>query len=159
MSDTSKLTKLGSKKTEYKFDKPSKDILETFENQHFNRLYVIPFECFEFSSLCPKTGQPDTAKIYINYIPKKKCVESKSLKLYLFSFRNSGEFMEDITNRIMNDLIEVLEPRYIEVYADFNSRGGIYLRPYCNHHINDYSRGTGLEEIGNLLNRYHMMKS
>ena len=131
MSDTKTLKSLGSKKTEYKFNKPSVKLLETFENQHLNT-YVIPFECFEFSSLCPKTGQPDFCKIYINYVPGEKCVESKSLKLYLFSFRNSGEFMEDITNRIAKDLKKVLKPNYIEVYADFNSRGGIYLRPYVS---------------------------
>lgn len=130
MSDTTKLTKLGSKTVYPK--SPSKKILETFENQQKDRTYVIPFTCFEFSSLCPKTGQPDFAKIYINYIPNQKCVESKSLKLYLFSFRNSGEFMEDVTNRICNDLYDMLDPYYIEVYADFNSRGGIYLRPYVN---------------------------
>ena len=133
MSDTKTLTKLGSNKTNYKFNKPDPKLLEVFDNQHIDQPYVIPFECFEFSSLCPKTGQPDFAKIYINYVPSIKCVESKSLKLYLFSFRNSGEFMEDVTNRIMKDLVKVLDPWYIEVYADFNSRGGIYLRPYVNY--------------------------
>lgn len=152
MSDTKNLTQLGSKKTEYKFNAPDKAILETFHNQHDN-MYIAPFECFEFSSLCPKTGQPDFSKIYINYVPNKKCVESKSLKLYLFSFRNSGEFMEDVTNRIMKDLISVLDPIYIEVYADFNSRGGIYLRPYTNH----YSIATSevQHSVNVLLDRYH----
>ena len=130
MSDTKSLTKLGSNKTKYNYNKPEPNLLETFENLHPKWLYVIPFECFEFSSLCPKTGQPDFAKIYINYIPKEKCVESKSLKLYLFSFRNSGEFMEDVTNRIADDLNNLLNPLYLEVYCDFNSRGGIYLRPF-----------------------------
>ena len=139
MSDTKNLKQLGSKKTTYP-KKPNIKILETFENQHQDQWYVVPFECFEFSSLCPKTGQPDMATIYINYVPKEKCVESKSLKLYLFSFRNSGEFMEDITNRIMKDLRDVLDPYYIEVYADFNSRGGIYLRPYVNDFHKDLPR-------------------
>lgn len=153
MSDTKNLTKLGAKKTVYQLDNPSKDILETFENQHQKNAYVIPFECFEFSSLCPKTGQPDVSTIYLNYIPNKKCVESKSLKLYLFSFRNSGEFMEDITNRIMNDIVSVLDPVYVEVYADFNSRGGIYLRPYANYYKSN-SKELSLA-IDNLLDRYH----
>lgn len=130
MSDTKNLTQLGSKKTTYDFSKPNIELLETFENQHQNNLYLVPIECFEFSSLCPKTGQPDFATFYINYVPDKKCVESKSLKLYLFSFRNSGEFMEDITNRIAKDLFIKLDPYYMQVYADFNSRGGIYLRPF-----------------------------
>ncbi len=153
MSDTKTLTKLGSQKTAYKFNKPDKKILETFETTH-SEPFVIPFECFEFSSLCPKTGQPDTAIIHITYIPNKLCVESKSLKLYLFAFRNSGEFMEDITNRIMKDLITVLDPRYIEVYSDFASRGGIYLRPFCNY----YEYTDNMKEINNLLNRYSFTK-
>lgn len=154
MSDVKSLSHLGSKKTVYDFSKPNPGLLETFENQHPENLYIAPFECFEFSSLCPKTGQPDTATIHINYIPDKKCVESKSLKLYLFSFRNSGEFMEDITNRMMNDLIELLNPVYIEVYSDFNSRGGIYLRPYVNY----YKIGYTQECINNLLNRFYSIK-
>src|ERR1700693_241973 len=98
MSDIKNLKSLGSKKTIYQYKKPEPKLLETFKNKHLD-FYVIPFECFEFSSLCPKTGQPDFARIYINYVPCLRCVESKSLKLYLFSFRNSGEFMEDVTNR------------------------------------------------------------
>lgn len=150
-SDTKRLTKLGSKKTVYKFSKPNKKIFETFDNQHPQLNYVVPFECFEFSSLCPKTGQPDFATITINYVPDKLCVESKSLKLYLFSFRNSGEFMEDVTNRIMKDLIDVLKPKFIEVFADFNSRGGISLRPYATARkfsVND-------RELDRLLNRFY----
>ena len=130
MSDTKNLTLLGDQKTKYNLDEPNPGILETFDNQHPDNLYVVPFQCFEFSSLCPKTGQPDMATIYINYVPDKDCVESKSLKLYLFSFRNSGEFMEDITNRIAKDLFKKLNPYYLQVTGDFNSRGGIYLRPF-----------------------------
>lgn len=154
MSDTKNLTKLGNQNTKYP-KTPSIKILETFENQHKGNNYVIPFECFEFSSLCPKTGQPDMANIYITYIPGEKCVESKSLKLYLFSFRNSGEFMEDITNRIMKDLIKVLEPKYIEVYADFNSRGGIYLRPFASY-TNPFVDSTNFDKI---LNRFAFTSS
>jgi 7-cyano-7-deazaguanine reductase len=126
-SDTKNLKTLGSKETKYS-DKPSLDILETFKNQH-EKLYLIPFKCNEFTSLCPKTGQPDFAKLEIIYVPSKLCVESKSLKLYLFSFRNSGEFHEDVTNRITNDLKEKLNPLYIRVIGDFNVRGGISIKP------------------------------
>ena len=154
MSDIKNLNSLGSKKTVYDFSKPNSELLETFNNQHPENLYIAPFECFEFSSLCPKTGQPDTATIHINYIPNKKCVESKSLKLYLFSFRNSGEFMEDITNRMMNDLIKLLHPIYIEIYSDFNSRGGIYLRPYVNY----YEDGCNKKYINNFLNRFYAIR-
>ena len=111
---------------------------------------MIPFDCPEFTSLCPKTGQPDFAQIHINYIPNNKCVESKSLKLYLFSFRSSGEFMEDITNRIAKDLEQVLDPLYLEVYADFNPRGGIALRPYVSW-FNPMVVNTVLKEIKTVI--------
>jgi 7-cyano-7-deazaguanine reductase len=107
-------------------------ILETFDNQNPNRDYWVKFNCPEFSSLCPITGQPDFATIYISYIPNIKMVESKSLKLYLFSFRNHGDFHEDCVNKIMNDLIALMEPRYIEVWGKFLPRGGISIDPYCN---------------------------
>lgn len=155
MSDTKNLTKLGSQKTKYEFkNQPQPELLETFDNQHPNNLYVIPFECFEGTSLCPKTGQPDFFTMYITYVPYKLCVESKSLKLYLFSFRQTGEFMEDITNRVMKDLIKLLNPKYIEVYSNFNSRGGIYLRPYSNY----YKSSILKDEINNLLERYNEIK-
>lgn len=160
MSDISKLTKLGNQKTKYP-KKPSIKILETFRNEH-NLPFVAPFECFEFSSLCPKTGQPDESTIYINYIPHKECVESKSLKLYLFSFRNTGQFMEDITNRICNDLIKVLDPLYIEVYAKFNSRGGIFLRPYVRKYHEMFDMKNILiqqnkKHLNGLIHDYHRM--
>lgn len=131
MSDTKNLKKLGSKKTKYKLDKPDAKILETFKNQHKDSYYLVPFiqERDEFTSLCPKTGQPDHAKMEIIYIPDKKMVESKSLKLYLFSFRNNGEFHEDVCNRIANDLFELLEPKYLRVYGDFAPRGGLAIKP------------------------------
>ena len=153
MSDIKNLQSLGSKKTEYKFDKPNPKLLETFQNQHSN-LYLIPIKAFEFSSLCPKTGQPDYATIIINYIPDKLCVESKSLKLYLFSFRNSGEFMEDVTNRIMKDLVKLLKPKYLEVYSKFNSRGGIFLTPFVTY----LDESFDTSEIDQLLTRYNQIK-
>lgn len=143
MSDTKGLKSLGAKKTVYATE-PSKDILETFQNQHTNSMYLVPFsmERDEFTSLCPKTGQPDMAKMEVVYVPHLKMVESKSLKLYFFSFRNTGEFHEDVVNRIANDLFEVLKPRYLRVYGDFAPRGGIAIRPIVerwNEQLNEPS--------------------
>lgn len=125
------LTLLGSK-TKYSMDY-SPEILETFINKHQENDYFVKFNCPEFTSLCPITGQPDFATIYISYIPDVKMVESKSLKLYLFSFRNHGDFHEDCVNIIMKDLIELMNPRYIEVWGKFTPRGGISIDPYCNY--------------------------
>lgn len=111
----------------------NKDVLETFSNQHAGRDYWVNFIAPEFTTLCPITGQPDFATIHINYIPDIKMVESKSLKLYLFSFRNHGAFHEDVVNLIMNDLISVMQPHYIEVMGKFLPRGGISINPYCNY--------------------------
>lgn len=115
------------KKTTYSLDKPDKNILETFDNVAGQ--IVVPFLCHEFTSICPMTGQPDFAKFEIAYIPDEKCIESKSLKLYLFSFRNHGEFHEDVTNRIMEDIIDKINPKFIRVWGDFNVRGGIAIKP------------------------------
>jgi len=129
--ETENLTLLGQKKTSYTFSyDPS--ILETFLNKHPENDYWVKFNCPEFTSLCPITGQPDFATIYISYVPDKKMVESKSLKLYLFGFRNHGDFHEDVVNIIMKDLIRLMEPRYIEVWGKFLPRGGISIDPYCN---------------------------
>jgi len=94
---------------------------------------MVKFNCPEFTSLCPITGQPDFATIYLSYIPDQKLVESKSLKLYLFSFRNHGAFHEDCMNIIMKDLITLMEPKYIEVWGKFLPRGGLSIDPYCNY--------------------------
>jgi 7-cyano-7-deazaguanine reductase len=110
-------------------------ILETFGNKHPENDYWVRFNCPEFTSLCPITGQPDFATMYIDYIPAVKMVESKSLKLYLFSFRNHGAFHEDCVNIIMKDLIDVMSPKYIEVTGLFTPRGGISIHPYCNYGI------------------------
>ncbi|MFT3992660.1 MAG: preQ(1) synthase [Dysgonomonas sp.] len=125
------LTHLGGK-TEYK-DNYAPEVLEAFENKHQENDYWVTFNCPEFTSLCPMTGQPDFATIYINYIPDVKMVESKALKLYLFSFRNHGAFHEDCVNIIMKDLIKLMDPRYIEVVGVFTPRGGISIYPYCNY--------------------------
>jgi 7-cyano-7-deazaguanine reductase len=136
------VTLLGNQGTSYLFNY-SPDVLETFENKHPNRDYFVKFNCPEFTSLCPKTNQPDFATIYISYIPGELMVESKSLKLYLFSFRNHGDFHEDCMNIIMNDLIELMDPRYIEVWGKFTPRGGISIDPYTNYG----KPGTKYEEM------------
>jgi 7-cyano-7-deazaguanine reductase len=109
------------------------DVLEIFANKHPENDYWVRFNCPEFTSLCPVTGQPDFATIYIDYIPALKMVESKSLKLYLFSFRSHGAFHEDCVNIIMKDLIRLLSPKYIEVTGIFTPRGGISIYPYANY--------------------------
>ena len=101
------------------------DVLETFENQYPGRDYTIQIVCPEFTSVCPKTGQPDFGRLTITYVPDEKCVELKSLKLYLQQFRNEGIFYENVTNRILEDLVAVLEPRRITLEAAFSARGGI----------------------------------
>ena len=125
------ITLLGNQHTKYPSDyDPS--VLETFENKHPDRDYFVKFNCPEFTSLCPITGQPDFATIKINYIPDKKLVESKSLKLYLTSYRNTGIFHEEVVNKIADDLIKLLNPRYLEVERLFSVRGGISIVPYVN---------------------------
>lgn len=104
---------------------PSKR-LETFPNPRPGRDYEIAFECPEFTCLCPRTGQPDFATIQIRYVPEVLCVELKSLKLYLWSFRDEGHFHEDVTNRILDDLVTLLKPRRMTVIGDFKVRGGIH---------------------------------
>ena len=108
------------------------EVLEAFENRHPERDYWVEFLCLEFTSLCPITGQPDFAEMKIMYIPDKKMVESKSLKLYLFSFRNHGDFHEDVVNVIYDDIAKLLKPKYLEVYGKFAARGGITIDPFVN---------------------------
>ena len=123
---------LGKQNTDYPVDYDPNQ-LETFENKHPENDYFVKFNCPEFTSLCPITGQPDFATIYISYVPNKRMVESKSLKLYLFSYRNHGDFHEDCVNKIMKDLIALMDPKYIEVWGKFMPRGGISIDPYCNY--------------------------
>ena len=130
------------KKTEYSTDY-APEVLETFENLHPQNDYWVQFNCPEFTTLCPITGQPDFAEIKIMYIPGERMVESKSLKLYLFSFRNHGDFHEDCVNTIMKDLVKLMQPKYIEVLGLFTPRGGISIYPYAN-----YGRpGTKYEQL------------
>ena len=111
----------------------SNSILETFENPKVDRDYTINFEIPEFTSLCPKTGQPDFANILIEYIPDKLCVELKSLKLYFVSYRDQPGVHEDLTNKILDDLVNLLDPKYININAEFNVRGGIYTSVNATH--------------------------
>lgn len=123
---------LGNQQVSYPTDY-APELLETFQNKHPENDYWVRFNCPEFTSLCPITGQPDFATIYINYVPDERMVESKSLKLYLFSFRNHGDFHEDCVNTIMKDLIALMDPKYIEVWGEFTPRGGISIHPYANY--------------------------
>ena len=135
------LTALGGK-TVYSSDY-APQVLESFTNQHPENDYWVRFNCPEFTTLCPITGQPDFAEIRISYIPDVTMVESKSLKLYLGSFRNHGGFHEDTVNMILKDLIALMDPKYIEVTGFFTPRGGISIYPYAN-----YGRpGTRYEEL------------
>ena len=120
------------KKTEYRQDY-APEVLETFETKHQTNDYWVQFNCPEFTTLCPITGQPDFGEIIIKYIPDVRMVESKSLKLYLFSFRNHGDFHEDCVNIIMKDLVKLMDPRYIEVTGLFKPRGGISIFPFANY--------------------------
>lgn len=110
-----------------------KDILETFENEFPERDYTIEIVCPEFTSVCPKTGQPDFGVLTFTYTPERKCVELKSLKLYLQQFRNEGIFYENVTNRILNDLAGLLEPRRMTLVAAFTARGGITTTVTATH--------------------------
>lgn len=111
---------------------PSKQ-LETFPNPRPERDYEIHMQCPEFTCVCPKTGQPDFATIDIRYVPDKICVELKSLKLYLWSYRNEGGFHEAVINRILDDLVQALRPRRMTVVGDFNVRGGIHTTVTATH--------------------------
>ena len=105
---------------------PARSVLETFENPYPHRDYVIDTVCPEFTSMCPKTGQPDFGTLTIAYVPNRLCYELKSLKLYLQQFRNHGAFYESVTNRILDDLVAATQPRWMTIVADFTPRGGIH---------------------------------
>lgn len=131
MQRNSKNFKNAGKYSEMEY-KHNKDVLEAFKTEH-NRSYMINLDCFEFTSVCPVSKRAEFGKIKISYIPNELCVEITSLKLYLASFRNVRIFYEDIANVILNDLIEKLNPKYIEVMASSNPSEGISVRPYANY--------------------------
>ncbi len=118
-------------------NKPQKT-LETFANPTFVRDYVIKIKMPEFTCLCPKTGQPDFATLYLEYIPAKLCVELKSLKLYIWSYRDQGAFHEDVTNMILDDLVKAVKPNYMRLSAKFNVRGGVYTTVVVDHKADGY---------------------
>ncbi len=127
--------KLGEVRTDYP-QTYSPETLEAFDNKNPDKMAWTTFVCTEFTSLCPKTGQPDYAKIFVNYIGDKKMVESKSLKLYLFSFRNHGDFHEDCVQKICDDLVKLMKPHYLEVIGEFTPRGGIAIFPFASYSSN-----------------------
>lgn len=122
---------LGQSQTDYP-QTYAPEVLEAFANKNPNAIAWTTFVCTEFTSLCPKTGQPDFARVFVNYIADKKIVESKSMKLYLFSFRNHGDFHEDCMQTICDDLVDLLQPRYLEVVGEFTPRGGIAIYPFAS---------------------------
>jgi len=130
--DTSDLKTLGQGATQYPRT-VSPGLLETFPNAFPGRHYAVSFCSEEFTSLCPKTGQPDFGAITIRYVPDARCIESKSLKLYLFSYRDEGAFMETLTNRILDDLVAACQPLEMEVTGDFAARGGITISVTARH--------------------------
>ena len=107
--------------------------LETFPNPHPERDYTVRIRIPEFTCLCPKTGQPDFATLYLDYVPDEKCVELRALKLYVWSFRDEGAFHEDVTNRMLADLVSACEPRFMRLRSEFNVRGGIYTDVIVEH--------------------------
>ena len=152
---TGDLTLLGNKGTKYD-DMYNPAVLETFDNMHPGNEYVVSFDCPEFTALCPIAGQPDFGRIVIRYIPRVRMVESKSLKLYLFSFRNQGDFHEDCVNIIMKDLVKLMDPKYLEVTGYFNARGGISIVPFANYgdaEHQDLVKARQLANFNNCSNR------
>ena len=116
---------------------PSKQI-DTFDNPNNHREYSIKITLPEFTCLCPKTGQPDFAKLFLEYVPYKKCVELKSLKMYIWSFRDEGAFHEAVTNNILDDLVKAVKPKYMKLKAVFNVRGGVYTTVVCDYKSPDW---------------------
>ena len=125
--------------------RPSNEIFETFPNPQAGRDYTIRMRIPEFTCLCPKTGQPDFATLHLEYVPDRKCVELKSLKLYVWSFRNEGAFHEAVTNRILDDLVRLLRPRFIRLTADFNVRGGVFTTVVAEHRKPGWTAATRVE--------------
>ena len=117
---------------------PSRD-LETFDNPRPERDYTIRIRIPEFTCLCPKTGQPDFATLHIEYVPDARCVELKSLKLYVWSFRDQGAFHEDVTNQMLDDLVAATQPRFMRLTAEFNVRGGVYTHVVAEHRAQGWS--------------------
>jgi 7-cyano-7-deazaguanine reductase len=122
---------------------PSKE-LETFDNPQQERDYTIRINIPEFTCLCPKTGQPDFAEMTLEYVPDKRCVELKALKMYIWSFRDQGAFHEAVTNEILNDLVSATQPRFMRLSAEFNVRGGIYTTVVAEHRADNWVAPTAV---------------
>ena len=157
VEELSGVTLLGNNNTKYSCDY-NPEVLETFVNKHPDNDYVVTFDAYEFTSKCPKTGQPDFAKVVISYIPNERMVESKSLKLYLFSFQEHGDFHEDCMNIIMKDLISLMDPKYIEVKGILSPRGGISIFPFVNYsnprfNYQDFAKSRMLDALRDASNR------
>jgi 7-cyano-7-deazaguanine reductase len=137
------LTMLGRPVSRYP-NAPSSKTIETFKNQYANRRYLIKFECADFTSLCPVTGQPDFAKITIEYVPSDRCIETKSLKFYLASYRNTRSFNEEIVNRVLDDVVAACSPQEALVYGEFAARGGISVSAEAQYvePVADNGQGT-----------------
>src|SRR6185503_12858338 len=133
---------------------PSIKILETFQNLHQDSLYLVPLMCHEFTAICPITGQPDFAKFEIVYVPRVKMVESKSLKLYMYSFRNHGIFHEEVTNRIFKDLWKLMDPKFMRIIGDFSVRGGISIKPL----VQKFAADVDKEEVIMMLQSWDNAK-
>ncbi len=123
---------------------PSRD-LETFDNPRPQRDYTIRIRIPEFTCLCPKTGQPDFATLHIEYVPDACCVELKSLKLYVWSFRDQGAFHEDVTNQMLDDLVAATQPRFMRLTAEFNVRGGVYTHVVAEHRAQGWKSVTPVQ--------------
>jgi 7-cyano-7-deazaguanine reductase len=136
VSETPAFDALG-RKAEARYDEPDMGVLETFANPQAGKDWAVSLDCYEFTSLCPVTGQPDFGRLRVQYVPDQLCVESKSLKLYLMRYRNHGAFHEDCVNRVASDLATRLDPRYLVVHGDFNPRGGIAIRPVAVRRATD----------------------
>lgn len=134
------LKSLGTNETDYRYQDPSVEMLEVFPNRTPEARYIVNLKFPEFTSLCPKTGQPDFANILVQYVPGETCLESKSIKLYFFAYRNFGAFMESITNKILRDFVQACSPRSMKVTAQFAPRGalGITVEAF-------YQEGVGYE--------------
>jgi 7-cyano-7-deazaguanine reductase len=126
---------------------PSARQLETFPNPNAERDYTIRIRVPEFTCLCPKTGQPDFATLHLEYVPGDHCVELKSLKLYVWAYREVGAFHEAVTNKILNDLVDALAPRFARLTAEFNVRGGIYTTVVCTHRDPDWAAPEGRDPV------------
>lgn len=125
-------------------------VLETFSNPNPEREYTIRIRIPEFTCLCPKTGQPDFAQLLLEYVPAGSCIELKSLKQYIWSFRNQGAFHEAVTNRILEDLVQALEPRFLRLTARFNVRGGIYTTVIAEHRLSGQNLKDPPPRLGDL---------